>query len=196
MRLWTSILYLYLILFSFSTATAVNVVFSKQYAPEIQEIADLITAGLYDQVFAKGEPLLERLIIEFPQGSFDEAKVRDFLVNAYYRSRRVMEPEAVTMGERAISLTEEIQGPDHPEVANSQMHLGNLFSRRWEAHKAIPYYEKTLIILQHSGSDFDDQRAIILTTLGVAYRRLGEGKKAYQLYGEAVAFWPNAALQA
>ncbi len=187
MRPWTSSLFLVFCLYSFSTAPAATVEYSHQFIPEIQEISDLIAAGDYDQVFALGEPLLIRIHTEFPQGSYDEAKIRDFLVNAYYRSRRVMEPEAIVMGEEAIRMTKAILGPDHPEVANSLMHLGNLYSRRWEADKAIPFYEKALVILENAGPDFDDQRAIILTAQGVAYRRLANNKKALQLYGEALA---------
>jgi CHAT domain-containing protein len=187
MHPWTCRLFLSLLFFSVLTASAADVAFSDRFTAEIQDIADLINAGDFNQVFAKGESLLVRIQKDFPQGSFDEAKVRDFLVNAFYRSSRVMEPEAIVMGEEAIRLTEVFLGPRHPEVANSMMHLGNLYSRRWEPEKAIPYYEKALAILMAAGPDFDDQRAIILTAQGVAYRRLANDKRALKLYAEALA---------
>lgn len=124
-------------------------------------------------------------------GSYDEAKILDFMVNAYYRSRRVMDPEAISMGEKSIQIKETLLGSHSPELANSLMHMGNLFTRRWEVQKAIPFFDRALFILDAAGSDFDNQRAIILNSKGVAYRRMARNQEALEFYGQALAIQEN-----
>ncbi len=163
------------------------ITYSDSFAGEIHTLSELIDASSYHQVIEKGEALLPRVRAEFPQGSFDEAKILDFLVYAFYRSGRVMEPEAVAMGERALAMKEAVLGADAPETANSLMHLGNLYIQRWEGEKSIPLHDRALLILEKAGPNFDSQRAIILSSQGVAYRRLAQTVKAFELYAQALA---------
>ncbi len=162
-------------------------ILSDNFASEITALTDLMDAGAYLEVLEKGEVLLPRVRAEFPHGSFDEAKILDSMVYASYRSRRVMDPQAITMGEQAIQIKEVVVGPDDPETAASLMHLGNLFIQRWEGEKSIPLHDRALTILEKAGPDFDHQRAIILRSQGVAYRRLSQPAKAFELYGKALA---------
>lgn len=161
--------------------------FSEEFSEEILQLGELLNNSQYQQVFDLGEPLLARVQTAIPAGSYDEAKILGFLVHAHYRSRRVMEPVALERGNRGIQMMEQKLGPDHPELAVSYMHLGNLYNRRWEGAKAIPNFQRALEILAQAGPDYDDQRAIILTSNGVAFRRTGDNKTAMALYDEALA---------
>ena len=189
MHRWLCIFFIYL---SFSpilgfSATPGETLLSDNFAAQIQNLGELMDGGSYPEVLEKGGALLPLVRAESPAGSFDEAKILDFMVHAFYRSRRVMEPQAVVMGERAIGLKEAIFGPDDPETANSLMHLGNLYVHRWEGEKAILHYDRALSILEQAGSTYDHQRAIILSSQGVAYRRLGQARKSLELYAQALA---------
>ena len=154
---------------------------SDSFASEIQGLGSLVDDGFYPEVLEKGQALLSGVRAEFPQGSFDEAKILDFMVHASYRSRRVMDPQAIIMGEQAIQIKETVFGPDDPETANSLMHLGNLYIQRWECEKSIPLHDRALTILALAGADYDYQRATILSSQGVAYRRLAQAGKAFEL---------------
>ncbi len=164
-----------------------DTILSDIFAPEIHELSNLTDNGSYLEAYDKGEALLPRVRTEFPQGSIDEAKTLDFMVYASYRSHRVMDPQVIELGERAVSLKEKIFGPESPETANSLMHLGNLFIQRWESEKSIPYHDRALVILKNAGADYDVQRAVILSSQGVAYRRMAQVSKAYELYDQALA---------
>ncbi len=160
---------------------------SDRFVTEIQQLSDLVDNSAYEDAYAKGDSLLPLVRAEFPDGSCDEAKILDFMVHACYRGRRVMEPAAIAMGQKAVQMKEALLGGDSPELANSLMHLGNLYSRRWEAELAIAFYDRAEKILARAGSKFDPQRAVILSSTGVAYRRMSRNDQALNYYGQALA---------
>ena len=184
-------LLLFVTVFSVSAASAAEVeagaALSDQFSAEILQLSSLVDGSAYDEAYEKGQALLPRVRAEFSGSSYDEAKILDFMVYACYRGRRVMEPEVITMGEKAIRIKEVLLGSHSPELATSLMHMGNLFTRRWEAEQAIPFFDRALIILEVAGPDYDDQRAIILSSEGVAYRRMAQGLVALEYYGQALA---------
>ena len=159
---------------------------SAKFSPQIMQLADLLDQSAYEEVYTSGAALLPDVRAEFDGPSYDEAKILDFMVHSCYRSRRVMDPEALVMADNAVRIKEDLLGHQHPELATSLMHLGNLYSRRWEPELAIPYYDRAVRILTAAGPGYDDQRAIILSSTGVAYRRLSQNKKALELYGQAL----------
>ena len=164
-----------------------DTVLSDRFAGEIQQIGRMVGDSAYGQVFSEGPALLSRVRTEFPDGSFDETKILDFLVNAYYRSGRVMDPEAIALGQRALLLKETLIGPESPELAISLLHMGNLYTRRWEADKALVFFDRALVILETVSPDFDLLRATALSGKGVALRRLARNLEALELYGQALA---------
>ncbi len=155
------------------------------YSPEVARMSSLIDASKYTEVLEQGPPLLERLRRTNPEGSVDEAKVLDFLVNASYRSRQVMNPEAVEWAQRAIALKERLLGPGSPELANSLMHLGNLYTNRYEGESAIPVYDRAISILEAAGPEHDQHRAVLLSSLGVAYRKTANNPEAMKRFEQA-----------
>lgn len=156
-----------------------------QFSDDVLQMSQLIDQSDYLKVLEQGPLLLEKLRKTQPDGSLDEAKVLDFMVNACYRSRQVMNPEALVWGKKAVQLKEELLGPDSPELANSLMHMGNLFSRRWEIEPSITHFDRAISILEKAGAEHDAKRAINLASLGVAYRRGGNNRKAMELYEQA-----------
>lgn len=177
---------LLILLAAVSPGMAAELPLSPQFSAEIRSLGELLDQSGYAEVLERSGPLLARVRAEFPAGSFDEAKILDFMVHAFYRSSRVMEPEALALADQAVAMKETVLGPDHPELANSLMHLGNLRSRRWDLDEALPPYGRAVAILEAAGPGFDDQRAVILSSEGVVYRRLGRNLEALKLYGQAL----------
>ncbi len=89
------------------------------FSDDVIKMSQLIDQSAYLEVLEQGPALLEKLREKTPEGSVDEAKVLDFMVNACYRSRQLMNPKAVVWGEKAVQLKEELLGPESPELANS-----------------------------------------------------------------------------
>ena len=139
----------------------------------------------YQGILDQGPALLEDCLSRHPEGSLEEARILDFLVQAAYRSREVMNPEAVARSRRAVALKESLLGKDHPELANSLMHAGNLRTQRYEFHIAIPLFRRAAAILRQAGAGHEQHLGTILSSLSVAYRRSGDYATAYQTSREA-----------
>jgi CHAT domain-containing protein/tetratricopeptide (TPR) repeat protein len=160
---------------------------SDRFGQEILMLGEMLDSSAYAEVLDRGQELLPMVRADFPDGSFDEAKILDFMVHACYRSRRVMDPEALEMAQRAVALKESLLGADHPELAISLMHQGNLLGRRGDRKEALPVYDRSVAILLAAGPEYDVKRATLLSSQGVVFRRLGQNKKALELYAQAQA---------
>jgi len=157
-------------------------------APDyLTDLKDLILNSRYEQVLTRGQALLDSLSHLDPADPDHEALVLDLMVNAGYRTDQVMDEKFLTMAHRAIALNERNTGPTSAATATSVMHLANLMSCRHEFAASLPYYEHAAGILETLGSQYDQQRAVILSGEGVALRRQGNLDAARQKYEQALA---------
>ncbi len=151
------------------------------------QLESLLAASDYEGILEQGRVLVDEFRTLAPEGSVEEAKALDFLVQAAYRSRQVMNPEAVVWAERAVQIKETLLGADHPELANSLLHAGNLRTQRYEFTLAIPLFRRAEAILLAAGHAHDEHRGTTLSSLSVAYRRSGDYTRAYECSRQAEA---------
>ena len=150
------------------------------------ELQALLDSSRYEEVMQRGAEIIADLRRDHPDGSLAEAEVIDLVVNACYRSNRVMEDEYLELGLWGVRLKEQAVPEPGRELATSLLHLGNLYVGRWENRQAIPHFNRALAILSAAGPECDVERAVVLGALGIAHRRLGEYEKAQQLLTEAL----------
>ena len=153
----------------------------------------LLAVSRYEDVLTQGADLVAEMRSVDATGSVAEAEILDLMVNACYRSKHVMDEDALAMAGRAVEIKERLLGPDSVDLATSLMHQGNLRCRRWEGELAIPLYERAVAILARAGAQYDAQRAVVLTAEGVAYRRIGDSDQALALYLQALSIQEQAA---
>ena len=171
--------------FSLVAAIAVAVP-SPAVNDTLGQLQTFLDSSRYEEVMDRGLVVIEDLRRDDPDGSLDEAEVIDLVVNACYRSNRIMEDEYVELGLRAVRLKEQAAPDAGPALANSLLHLANLYRVRGEYHKAIPVFERALDILVIAGPEHDPERAIVMDGLGVIHRKLGEYGKGLQHSEEAL----------
>ncbi len=154
---------------------------------ELLVIQERLSASAYEEVLTLGTELLAEIAVAEPAIPLREAQVLDLMVNAGYRSAAVMEPRFLAMAERSLALNEEHAGAVSLPVATSLMHMGNLLSQRGDWDLSIEYYQRSIDILAALGSEQDQQRAVVLSSKGVALRRSGDYDSARRCYGQALA---------
>lgn len=150
------------------------------------ELQTLLDSSRYEEVMQRGGEIIAELRRDDPDGSLAEAQVIDLVVNACYRSNLVMEEDYLELATRAVHLKEQAFGEPGPALATSLLHLGRLCNGRWENRRAIPYFQRALVILETAGPENDPERALVLGGLGIAHRRLGEYERAQQLFLDAL----------
>lgn len=157
-----------------------------EFAVEFRELEELLANSQYDEVIERGQQLVDKYRVTYREGSVAEAEFLDLMVNACYRSDHVMEDRALAMAQRALQLKEALLGTDSAEFSTSLAHLANLYTRRGESRQAIPHFERAIAILAHAGPETDPARAVLLSSLGVAFRRIGDFEQALDLYMQAL----------
>jgi tetratricopeptide (TPR) repeat protein len=158
-------------------------------------------ASLYQiqERYSEAEPLLQRAIAigEEHLGS-DHPNLSLYLSNLanVYREQRkgmtnpLQEPgnftsEAEPLYQRALTITEQQLGSDHPNVATILSNLAELYREQRRYGEAEPLYQKALVILeQQLGCDHPDV-ARNLNNLAEVYREQGRYEDAEPLYGRA-----------
>ena len=150
------------------------------------QLQALLDSSRYEEVMDRGLVVIENHRRDDPEGSLEEAEVIDLVVNACYRSNRIMEDEYVELGLRAVRLKEKAAPDAGPALANSLLHLANLYRVRAEYQKSIPVFERALDILLVAGPEHDCERAIVMDGLGVIHRNLGDYGKGLQYSDEAL----------
>jgi CHAT domain-containing protein/tetratricopeptide (TPR) repeat protein len=178
-----SIAFVWICLFTQAGLCREEIAFTLDFGP----LETLLEESDYEGLLSNGKAILEDCRTRWPEGSLDEAKTLDFLIQAAYRSRQVMNPEALAWADRAIEIKNDLLGANHPELANSLMHAGNLRNLRYEYDLAIPLYRRAETILHAAGDPEKEHLGTILSSLSVAYRRSGELDPAFQVAREAEA---------
>jgi len=101
--------------------------------------------------------------------------------------------EAVTEARRALTLNEQAFGPDHPTVATSLSHLGNVLGDLGKHAEAEVEHRKALAILEKAVGPEHPDVAMARDNLGTALYHLGrddeavaEHRKAFELEEKAL----------
>jgi tetratricopeptide (TPR) repeat protein len=88
--------------------------------------------------------------------------------------------EAIPLAERALSITEQVLGPDHPSTASSLNNLAWLYQSQGRYSQAIPLAERALAIREQAlGSDHPNT-ATSLNNLAELYRLQGPRPSQYR----------------
>jgi CHAT domain-containing protein/tetratricopeptide (TPR) repeat protein len=94
--------------------------------------------------------------------------------------------EALTTAKKAISIREEILGPDHPKVAQCLNRLSEIHKSLGEYETALLLCKRALAIRQKKLDAFHPAVAQSLNQMGAIYRSLGKYAKAAPLYKRAL----------
>lgn len=152
----------------------------------IDELSALLEGSQYPEVITRGKELVHQVRRARPEGSLAEARLLDMVVSAAYRSRHVMDEDILEDAKRAVALKEAAVGPESNGFSTSLVNLATLHSYRWEGELAVPLFERAAAILKSLGPESDELRAKVLSSQGVACRRIGEPARAMELYREAL----------
>jgi len=156
------------------------------FPERITTLQDLVTQSRYEEASALGDSLLGVLEKDHESNDASEALVLDQLVQVGYRSGRTMDPAVLAMAERAVDLKQGAYPAGHPAIATSLMQLANLLNERRECSRALDVYDRAIAILQVH-EDLQSELAVVLSSCGVAYRRLGRYEEAQRNYEQALA---------
>jgi tetratricopeptide (TPR) repeat protein len=98
----------------------------------------------------------------------------------YYKQGRYLEAEPLL--QKALTLQQQLLGPDHPDVAQSFNNLANLYKSQGRYSEAEPLYLQSLEILEHqSDSDHLNVSAILNNFAGL-YEFQDRHSEAERLY--------------
>ena len=99
---------------------------------------------------------------------------------------------ALPLQERALAITEQALGPDHPDTAIRLDNLAAIYRQLGRAADALPLQERALAITEQAlGPDHPDT-AIRLDNLAAIYRQLGRAADALPLQERALAITEQA----
>jgi hypothetical protein len=95
--------------------------------------------------------------------------------------------KAIEYYEKALAITLEVHGDQHPTVAIRYNNLGSVCKASGEYSKAIEYFEKALAIDLKVHGDQHPKVAIRYNNLGTVYVSQGEYSKAIEYFEKALA---------
>ena len=100
--------------------------------------------------------------------------------------------EALPLAKRALTITEAIRGPSHPETATSLNNLAMLYLAKDEYDRAEPYYQRALKIREAALGPKHPDVATSLTSLAMLYQKQEEYERAEPLHQRALAIRETA----
>jgi tetratricopeptide (TPR) repeat protein len=116
-------------------------------------------------------------------GEMDNAKANSTLLlqMGFYLERRAQFAEARPYFERALAISEQVLGPEHPDTALSLNNLGYLLQAQGDLAGAKPYYERALAISEQVLGPEHPDTALSLNNLGYLLQAQGDlaGAKPY-----------------
>jgi serine/threonine protein kinase/Tfp pilus assembly protein PilF len=131
-------------------------------------------------------PLIESWHMTFPEAArlLDQAGLY-LLEHAQYTQARILFQKALTM-------REEMVGPEHTDVAESLSNLAGPFLYQGMYAQAEPLFERSLAIrLRIQGPRHPDV-AVALNNLALLYNQQGKYSQAEPLFHQALAIWKEA----
>jgi tetratricopeptide (TPR) repeat protein len=157
----------------------------------VEKIKTLIKEGHYAEAEAAGRTLLAQVETTSGRDSLAAAELLDLIVESLWRGK-VKLPEAREIAERAIAIKEKLLGPDHPGVAASLNHLGNVLIAREEYAGAKAAFERSLAVREKALGPNDPAVATTLSNLAIVHQDMGEYAAARPLLERALAIREKA----
>ncbi len=94
--------------------------------------------------------------------------------------------EALPLATEALETRLRILGPDHPDVAESQAHLANLYWKLGRFDDAAPLYESSIRVREQGGGSGNVELASSLNGLGIIRWNIGDYEAAERLHLRAL----------
>jgi tetratricopeptide (TPR) repeat protein len=95
--------------------------------------------------------------------------------------------------ERALTIREKVQGPDHPEVAESTSGLAVLHKTVGQYAEATPLFERAIAIFEESLGVGHPHVAATINNLALLHVATGDYEAAVPLFERALAIWEKGA---
>jgi len=128
---------------------------SPGLSPSIEERTDrgreLLRAGRFAHAESLARALVQEAETKSGPHSTQVASALDLLASSLLALGRATKLETREVIERAIAIKETVYGPQHPELARSLTHLGNLFFELGDLGSAHGAQERALAILEPFG---------------------------------------------
>lgn len=151
-----------------------------------ERIKEIIKDGRYADAEEQARALLARLEQEPGADSLELAKALDLLVEALWRGGKSRDPEAGEAIQRALAMKRKLLGPDHPEVARSLLHQGQVLIRQASYPEGYERFQEALHIQRAALEPDDPLIAHTLSNLGVYLRATGDLEGALERYQQAL----------
>ncbi len=87
---------------------------------------------------------------------------------------------------RALVISREQHGGEHPDVVKSYNNIGSVYDTRGESDRALEYYGKALKISQKINGEWHRDVATILNNMGLTYSSLGDYPRALEYYEKSL----------
>ena len=87
---------------------------------------------------------------------------------------------------RALAISREQHGEEHPDVVKSYNNIGSVYDTRGESDRALEYYGKALKISQKINGEWHRDVAAILNNMGLTYSSLGDYPRALEYYEKSL----------
>ena len=110
----------------------------------------------------------------------------EVLANLYYYGLHQID-EAKLLHERALSIREQVLGPQHPDTAQSLRDLANLYRYQGQYDEAKPLHEHALSIREQVLGPQHPDTAQSLRDLAILYYDQGKYDEAKPLYERALS---------
>ena len=124
--------------------------------------------------------------LEQQEANFKKAAIVFNQAGNYLHVRARYE-QAALLYQRALTINEQVLGPDHPETADTLNNLANLYRQQGKYKQAVPLFQRALAINEQVlGSDHLSSAAS-LNNLALLYLQQGKYVQAEPLLGRALA---------
>ncbi len=155
-------------------------------APSLDSLKTLIRAGRYADAELGARARLASDEVTTGHSSIEVARALDLLGESLWRGGKSATPEAREVAERAITIHERLQGPEHVEVAKSLNNLGNVHRLNADYARARPVLERALAIRKKALGPDDIDVAGSMNNLAIVLNDTGDPLGARRLYESAL----------
>src|SRR6266567_2328579 len=129
---------------------------------------------------------IERYRFAFPEAA------RLLNQTAFYLHERAQYPEAEPLYQRALAISEQALGPNHPDTATNLNNLAGLYKSQGKYEQAEPLYQRALAIREQALGPNHPDTATSLNNLAGLYDSQGKYEQAEPLYQRALAIREQA----
>ncbi len=158
----------------------------------LEEIKALIKDGQYAEAESQARELLAKVEAEHGVESLEAAKVLDQLVESLWRGGKAADEESEDFAKRAVSIKEQVLGPQDSEVATSLNNLANFYYNQGKYAEAEPLHKRALAIWEKALGPEHPHVAVSLNNLADLYTLQGKYAEAEPLFKRSLAIEEKA----